>query len=232
MPRRTLGRTLRRIRGLHFPPWLPVVFIILVVFGILGALFFVRSATGAPRQGDDWYATYEVIICGEPQPNIRAWDGGVHTFGSGDIHISPRIPSEEGVGARLVRWFEYGGDALGTGAKLTETELQLPGQRDVWKNGDECPDGTHGVLQVFVIAAKDPGVEKKLGDWSRYIPQDGDQVSIVFGPEEETVEPEATEETAEPEATEEIDEAEGAEATEEAEQPEATEEAEGEEETS
>jgi len=214
MPRRTLGRTLRRIRGLHFPPWLPVVFIILVVFGILGALFFVRSATGAPRQGDDWYATYEVIICGERQPNIPRWEGGVHTLGSGDIHISPRSSSEEGAGARLVRWFEYGGDALGTGAKLTETELQLPGQRDVWKNGDECPDGTQGVLQVFVNG-------EQMDDWSRYIPQDGDQVSIVFGPEEEAEEPEATEE---------IDEAEGAEATEEAEQPEATEEAEGEDE--
>jgi len=184
------------------------------VFGVLGALFFVRSATGAPRQGDDWYARYEVIICGEPQPNIPAWDGGVHTLGQGDIHISPRIPSEEGKGARLVKWFEYGGVALGTGAKLTKTELQLPGQRDVWKNGDECPDGTQGVLQVFVNG-------EQMDDWSRYIPQNGSQGRIVFGPEGEA---EATEEL---EATE---EAEGqAEATEE---PEATEEAEGEEETS
>lgn len=197
MPRQTLGRTWRRIRGLHFPPWVPVVFIIVVVFGILGFLFYTRETTGAPRQGDDWYATYEVIICGERQPNIPPWEGGVHTLGTGDIHIRPRNSSEEGAGARLVRWFEYGGNALGTGAKLTETELQVPGQRKVWKNGDECPDGTQGTLRVSVNGTE-------MEDWSRYIPQDGDQISIEFGPEEEA---EETGEPAEPVATEGTEEA-------------------------
>jgi hypothetical protein len=177
MPRQTLGRTLRRIRGLHFPPWVPVVFIIVVVFGILGALFLVRSATGAPRQGDNWSAAYQIVICGESQPNVPTWEGGVNTYGDGLIHIHPSVADEEGKGARLVKWFEYGGNRLGTGAKLTKTELQVPGQSEVWKNGDECPDGTQGVLQVFVN-------DKKMDDWSGYIPQDGDQIRIVFGPEE------------------------------------------------
>lgn len=195
MPRQTLGRTLRRIQGLHFPPWVPVVFIIVVVFGILGALFFVRSATGAPRQGDDWYAAYEIIICGERQPDVRSWEGGVHTLGRGDIHIRPQRPEEESKGARLVKWFEYGGIALGTGAKLTKTELQVPGQSEVWKSGDECPDGTQGVLQVFVN-------DEQMDDWSGYIPQDGDQIRIVFGPEEEAEASPQAEGTATPEAEE------------------------------
>jgi plastocyanin len=155
-----------------------VAVIIAVVFGILGALFFVQSASAGPRVGDHWHATYETIICGEPQSNVRQWSGGVHTHGSGTVHLHPQTAFEEGTGARLVKWFEYGGNALGTGAKLTKDELQLPGQREVWKNGDECPDGTEGVLQVFVNGVK-------MDKWNRYIPQDGDQIRIVFGPEEE-----------------------------------------------
>jgi plastocyanin len=177
MPKRTLRRTLRNIQRMRIPPWAPVVGIILVVFGILGFMFYAREATGAPRIDDHWHITYEIIICGERQPDVPRWEGGVHTHGDGVIHLHPQTTSEEGAGARLVKWFEYGGDALGTGAKLTKTELQIPGQREVWKNGDECPDGTEGVLQVFVN-------DQRLGNWKRYIPQDGDQIRIVFGPEE------------------------------------------------
>lgn len=194
MPRQTLGRTLRRIGGLHFPPWVPVAFIVAVVFGILAILFIRPWGGGGPRINDYWRATYEVIICGERQPNVPAWEGGVNTLGDGIIHIRPTTASEEGVGARLVKWFEYGGDRLGTGARLTKNELQLPGQRDIWKNGDECPDGTQGLLQVFAN-------DEQLDDWDRYIPQDGDQVRIVFGPEEAT----EAEATGEPEATEEAE---------------------------
>ena len=178
VPKQTLRRTFQRIRGLYFPPWVPVAVIIAVVFGILGALFFVQSAAAGPRINDHWHATYETIVCGEPQPNVRQWSGGVHTHSDGIMHLHPNTPFEEGAGARLVKWFEYSGDALGTGAKLTKDELQLPGEREVWKNGDECPDGSEGVLQVFVNGVK-------MDNWSRYIPQDGDQIRIVFGPEEE-----------------------------------------------
>jgi hypothetical protein len=175
-----------------------VVFIVAVVFGILAIMFIRPWGGGGPRINDYWRATYQVIICGERQPNVPGWESGVNTYGDGVIHIRPTTAYEEGAGARLVKWFEYGGDRLGTGARLTKTELQLPGQRDIWKNGDECPDGTEGVLQVFVN-------DEQMNDWSRYIPQDGDDVRIVFGPEEETeaAEAEGAEGTEEPEGAEE-----------------------------
>jgi hypothetical protein len=81
VPKQTLRRTFRRIRGLYFPPWVPVAVIIAVVFGILGALFFVQTAAAGPRMGDHWHATYEISVCGERQPNIGQWSGGVHTHG-------------------------------------------------------------------------------------------------------------------------------------------------------
>jgi hypothetical protein len=188
-----------------------VAFIIVVVSGILAILIIKPWGEGGPRIGDDWQAGYEIIICGERQANVPEspdWvqQVGIHTHGRGNIHIKPRFGVDEGAGARLVRWFEEGGNFLRTGGKLTKTELQVPGQKDTWKNGDECPDGSEGVLRVFV-----DGVNKD--DWSRYIPQDRDVVRIEFGPEEEA------EEAGEPEATEEADEAQPTE------EPEATEEA-------
>ena len=170
MPKQTLGRTLRRVRGLYFPPWVPVAFIIVVVFLILGALFLVRGTAGAPRINDHWHATYQVWICGERQPNFPAWQGGVHTHADGVIHIHPFTPSEEGTGARLVKWFEYGG------GKLTQSEMRMPGRRESIKNGDKCDDGSEGVLQVSVN-------DVSLDNWSRFLPQDGDRVRIEFGPE-------------------------------------------------
>lgn len=173
MPKRTVGRTWRRIRGLYFPPWVPVMFIIVVVFGILGLLFFARGATGAPRVNDHWHATYQVFICGQRQPNFPEWTAGVHTHADGVIHMHPFLPSEEGAGARLVKWFEYGG------GKLNQTEMRMPGNQQEFKNGDTCPDGSEASLKVIVNG-------QELESWTRYIPNDGDRVRIEFGTGEET----------------------------------------------
>ncbi len=125
-----------------------------------------------PSVNDHWHATYEVFVCGQRQPNFLFWPGGVHTHNDGVIHIHPKNPSEESEGARLVKWFEYGS------GKLTQTQLRMPGSREDFKNGDTCDDGSAAVLQVSVNGVK-------MDDWSDYIPQDGDQVRIVFGPEED-----------------------------------------------
>lgn len=166
------------LRHMYFPPWVPVVFIIAVVFGILGLLFVTRSATGAPRIGQDhWHASYTFYACGEKQPNAPTWESGVHTHADGIVHIHPFSQFEEGSGARLVKWFEYGG------GQLTQSKIRLPGLSKTWENGDTCPDGTpfagqKGTVQIFVNG-------KKLSDWSRYIPHDGDRIQEIFGPEEE-----------------------------------------------
>jgi plastocyanin len=173
MPKQTLGRTLRRIRGMRFPPWVPVAVIVFVVIGILGVLFFARGAAGAPRVGDHWHSTYQIYICGHRQPNLANWGDG-KTHDDGVIHTHPNLPNvDEGAGSRLTKWFGYGG------GKLTQTEMRLPGSREEYKNGDKCDDGSEAVLQVFVN-------DEKLDNWSRYLPKDGDRVRIIFGPEQDT----------------------------------------------
>jgi len=124
---------------------------------------------------DHWHATYAVFICGQRQPNFPTWESGVHTHADGVIHIHPFVPHEEGEGARLTKWFEYGG------GKLNQTEMQMPGtpKDRVYRNGAMCPDGNEGVLQVFVNG-------ERLDDWSDYVPQDGDRIWIEFGVRRET----------------------------------------------
>ena len=170
------GGPLKRLTSVYLPPWVPVVGIIIVVFGILGLLFVTRSATGAPRQGEDhWHVPYTYYICGEKQAPAPTWEGvGVHTHGDAIIHIHPFNTSEEGSGARLTKWFEYGG------GKLDGDEIRMPGSSTTYKNGDECPDGTTGEVQVFVNGVK-------RDNYNNYIPKDGDRVRMVFGPPEEQI---------------------------------------------
>jgi plastocyanin len=183
-----------RIRHMYFPPWLPVAVIIVAVFGILGLLFITRSATGAPRIGQDhWHAAYSIYVCGDKQPNAPTWESGVHTHGDGIMHIHPFQSFEEGAGSRMVKWFEYGGGVL------TQTDMREPGTSITYHNNDTCGTGTpdagkQGVLQVFVNSAK-------LDDWSRFIPHDGDQIKIVFGPAAAIVQLDDRQVIAESEAT-------------------------------
>ena len=169
------------------PAGLAVAFVAIAVAGVLesdratapspsGSPEASGGVTMPPRMGEDhWHATYEYIVCGELQPLAPIFEGvGVHTHGDGIMHIHPFAPSEEGEGARLVKWFEYGGGIL------DEDKVRMPGSADTYENGDECPDGTIGTVLVFVGG-------ERLGDYVDYIPQDGDRIAIVFGPERSAV---------------------------------------------
>ncbi len=166
------------------PAGLVVAFVAVVVAAVFedgratapgGAPVPSGDATVAPRIGDHWHVPYEYIVCDEKQPPAPTWSGsGVHTHDDGIIHIHPFAAGEEGAGARLVKWFEYGGGLL------DDDEVRLPGDSVTYENGDECPDGTTGTVQIFVNGGR-------LADYGDYIPQDGDRVEIVFGPERDFV---------------------------------------------
>ena len=129
------------------------------------------AAPGPFMNRDHWHALYAVFVCGQRQANFPTWESGVHTHADGVIHIHPFLPFEEGEGARLVKWFEYGG------GKLTQTEMQMPGtpEDQVYRDGDRCPDGRAARLRLIVNG-------EEMGDWGEYIPQDGDRIIIEFGP--------------------------------------------------
>jgi DNA-binding CsgD family transcriptional regulator len=122
-----------------------------------------------PLIGDHWHAAYEIVICGEKQPNIPTFVGNIHTHADGFIHIHPMTAEEEGLNARLVKFFEYAGGVL------TNDTLQMPGSDDVYTTGDICTDGRASTLRVTVN-------DIPLQDVTQYTPQDGDQILISFGP--------------------------------------------------
>jgi len=185
----------QRIAGFHFPAWAPVVFIIAIVFGILGFLFYYRSAAGAPRIGDHWHAAYAIFVGDELQPRIQeiVTSEGIHTHGDSMIHTHPHIQVGEGSGAKVANFF---GDQ---GGKLTNNELKIPGREKVYKNGEEV-DGKRAELRIL---RADSGIHPLGGDFNRaivacnakpesefervsprYVAKDGDCIRIVFGPPE------------------------------------------------
>jgi len=91
----------------------------------------------------------------------------VHTHGDGIIHIHPFQPFEEGRGARLVKWFEYGGGVL------TQDTVRMPGSGETFANGAPCNGSSPGYIHVIVNG-------EPLPDWSEYIPQDGDSIMVNF----------------------------------------------------
>ena len=146
----------------------------LLIAAAIGLALSGASGKGAtsvvPRVGQDhWHARIAFYVCGAKQPNAPTWEGGVHTHGDGIIHIHPFNDFEEGRGARLVKWFEYGG------GQLTADTIRWPGSQHSYTNGEPCNDFTLGVIHVYVNG--DP-----VFDWSEYIPQDGDSIVIDFGP--------------------------------------------------
>ncbi|TMB68763.1 MAG: hypothetical protein E6J43_05730 [Chloroflexi bacterium] len=191
---RGTGRSMglrERITGFHFPAWAPVGFIIVLVFGILGILFYTRQASAAPHIGDHWHAAYAIYIGNTRQPNIPTFTGPeeTHTHGDGMIHMHPFITAGEGQGASVRKFFEYGGGSL------TDDELKVPGQKDTHKNGDQidgkaaelrilrADSGIHPLGSDFARAiqacdAKDESAFERVN--SRYIAQDGDCIRIVF----------------------------------------------------
>ena len=202
-PKQASGGLRRRFVGFQLPPWVPVVTVMLIVFGILGGVFIVRGSTGSPRVRDHWHAALQMFVFGERQPLLLEFDAnpeGIHTHGDNIIHLHPFIPAGEGSGAAIGRFFEYAGQAFGTG-ELSSDTLQVPGEDEVWRNGDLGPDGEPGVVQILRADSEvDPDVAsftatleicdalprtayEEVG--TRYIPQHGDCMLIVFGPEGE-----------------------------------------------
>jgi plastocyanin len=184
----------KRITSLYFPPWVPVAGIMVAVFGILGLLIYARQASGAPRINDHWHAAYAIFIGDQRQPHIPTFTGPeeVHTHGDGVIHMHPFIPAGEGSGAAVGKFFQYGS------GKLSSDELNIPGQRETYKNGDLVPGTeTPGVVRILradsgihplgIGSQAIPPCDAKLESEfetvnSRYIPKDGDCIRIIFGP--------------------------------------------------
>jgi hypothetical protein len=107
----------------------------------------------APIVGQTWHAGLSFDLCGVVEPTLTATPSGsstgLTTTGSGVLLIAPKSSSEAGTNATLGKFAsEY------TGMKLTNSVVQYPGAKVVYKNGQKCPTGTPDAGKVGVVQAR------------------------------------------------------------------------------
>lgn len=78
-------------------------------------LLWAQGGPRLPRVGDHWHASYEVVLCGRPEPQLAYSPGNIHTHGDGVIHIHPATPEEAGSNAHLGRFFASAGITFAKG---------------------------------------------------------------------------------------------------------------------
>lgn len=147
---------------------------VLLGLAVVGALLYplIDPQLGDPRYpttDSDWHAGYTVEICGEERPAFPDVGGGIHTDGDGRIHIRPRTPQQAGRNANLGAFFDN------AGGRLTSEYLGLR-SGGTYQSGDTCPSGDTAHLGVYVDG-------ERLQDPASYVPRDGEDVRVVFGPE-------------------------------------------------
>ena len=138
-----------------------------------------------------WHADFEIFVCGKPldiksPENIlnRVGTSVLHEHGDNRIHIEGVLLRVED--ASLGRFFRV------IGGYLTGSSLAVPTDKGLVtaNNGDLCPDGSPGVLQVFRFSPENGRiVQQKLARFSAHVPAaenkvpPGDCIIIEFGPE-------------------------------------------------
>jgi hypothetical protein len=145
-----------------------------VVLGVfaLGLAALAMSYQPPYTQGPvHWHASVAVEVCGltrELPCGNRAFAHGENACGVGllhhhlddTLHIEGQVPRSSDI--RVGRFFEV------IGSRFTKTELADK------KNGDVCPGGGAGTVQLYVNGRKND----QLDD---YVPKDGDRLRVVFG---------------------------------------------------
>ena len=127
----------------------------------------VETAAGDGAQiGDHWHASLRMDVCGE-EVNLPASEGGIHSHGDGFIHLHPYTMDDAGSGANIGRFFDS--FPLEIDSDRVET---LEG--GLFQNGDICPDGTIGTVQVLVNG------QDITESFREYTPKDEDTVGVYF----------------------------------------------------
>ncbi len=125
------------------------------------------------RVGDHWHARLAIELCGTIQPPLPPGPGDVHTHGDGIIHIHPATPRSAGGNASLQTFFRT------TPVTITPMSIAVGGEH--YRNGERCPDGRPGALNVLVRHGRESAFHRRRNFLS-YLPQDGDDIRVVFGP--------------------------------------------------
>ncbi|GAC1478667.1 MAG: hypothetical protein NVS1B12_15230 [Acidimicrobiales bacterium] len=138
-----------------------------------------RASSTPPRLNKDhWHAAFSVYLCDHFATNIPQFESpdGMHTHGDGVIHLHPFTPKASGNNATLGVYASSVTSDLKSGPfKLSSTELQFPGDKKDWKNGDQC-QGKPGKVKLTVNG------KELTQDPATYIVKNGDLIDVGFVP--------------------------------------------------
>jgi len=146
----------------------------------------VISETGGPVH---WHADYEMYICDEKKELVKAegfsnlvGDSVLHEHGDSRIHVEGVLVKKKD--ADLQSFFKT------VGGFLNENQFVLPSDSGIISvsNGEKCPSGREGMLQVFVYQTSGKKIkQQKITDAAHYVlsPHStvppGDCIIIEFG---------------------------------------------------
>ncbi len=137
--------------------WLKIILFVLMILVILGNTFYLigstlyinmKSVSGGPVH---WHADFELWNCGEKldlinpiAPSNRVGTALLHEHNDERIHVEEAIFDMKDV--------SLGSFMKVVGGEISDTKLVVPTNRGVvtMENGQLCPDGNPGTLQVFV----------------------------------------------------------------------------------
>jgi hypothetical protein len=153
-----------------------------IIIGGVGLAYVFRAnppplVRGASA-GEHWHAAYRVYVCGtrmNPYPTV---EGELHSHGDGFMHIHPRTPTFTGDNANVRNFFLLYETSIAEDAK-GKRSITFP-DGTTFKDGDRCPKSK----KRYNIAAANKG-EAIEGDPGAFIPHDGDEFEIRFGPKGE-----------------------------------------------
>jgi len=142
------------------------------------------KSTAPQLNSDDWHSTFSVYICDHFVPNIPLFESvdGIDTVGDGVINIRPYTPKASGDNATLAVFVNAAAASLHEPFKLSSSELELPkisGDTNPldsknWHNGDACPGGKPGKVELTVDG------KTQKGDPSSYKLGNGDYLDLGF----------------------------------------------------
>jgi hypothetical protein len=140
-------------------------------------------AASAGRAGDHWHAAIGFYICGSFVPDLPEGNDpfGIHGHGDNVVHIHPFNSSSSGKRATLDLYFDT------VGADVSADKIELPGQ-ETRRNGDKCGND-EGVVRTKVWDTREPSDTGRIveGNPSNIRPQDGQLITIAFGPRDQEI---------------------------------------------
>ena len=139
----------------------PAVVSVTVVLGILLIVLSRneaqdRAETEHPRlvattPEDHWHMAYGINICGVYQPPLsQVINSGIHTHGEGLIHQEAQSNAETGKRSTIGKFVSD----YGSGFRVTDTELRIPGGETYKEGEDKCGD-ENGRVAAYLWATRE-----------------------------------------------------------------------------